>query len=351
MTVGPAPGASGSLARRLAPDVVTAGLERAIEVDQTNVSVAVDESVIVKWFVPPVPHPHPGILVLDHLRRVGFTDMPRFFAAEVVDGEVVATVTELVPGASDGWEWFVDELTGWIDGTVPRATVLHSADALGALGGRLLLALATPSKVIPDPITPFEVAALHPRWRTMLDEALALATGDAATTLRARVEQIEEVLHAAPRSGTTPACPIHGDLHVGQVLRAGRRLVVIDFDGNPVLEPAERHAPRPPAVDVASFVQSVDHAGRVAQHRRPGEAERLDPLIAEAVTRVLDGYREALRVGGRSELLDDRLLGPMRVAQELHELVYAARHLPRWADVPTATLRAMFPDSTPTGTH
>ena len=52
------PGASMELAARLLGRPCS--IERPITVDQTNRSVVVDESVVVKWLVPPVPAPHPG---------------------------------------------------------------------------------------------------------------------------------------------------------------------------------------------------------------------------------------------------------------------------------------------------
>jgi maltokinase len=287
------------VARHLAPGHVDAGRERPITVDQTNVSVVVDEAVIVKWFVPPVPHPHPGVAILEHLQLVGFADMPRFFGVEVLDGSAVATVSELVPDAVDGWEWFVDELTGWVDGTVGRDAVLASARSIGEVGARLHVALASPSVIVPRPTTCIDASWEARRCRTLLNEASALAGGEAAAVLAERAALIEAVFDAV-------------DVTV-------------------------------PAVDVASLVQSVDHAGRVAQKRRPAAAATLDDVIQAAVDATLGACNAELRRAGRAELLDDALLWPLRVAQELHELVYAARHLPRWAYAPTATLRAMFP--------
>jgi maltokinase len=343
VTARPAVGASAGVARHLAPGHVDAGRERPITVDQTNVSVVVDEAVIVKWFVPPVPHPHPGVAILEHLQLVGFADMPRFFGVEVLDGSAVATVSELVPDAVDGWEWFVDELTGWVDGTVGRDAVLASARSIGEVGARLHVALASPSVIVPRPTTCIDASWEARRCRTLLNEASALAGGEAAAVLAERAALIEAVFDAVDVTVPAVASRIHGDLHVGQLLRSPSRLVVTDFDGNPLLDPTERHAMRPAAVDVASLVQSVDHAGRVAQKRRPAAAATLDDVIQAAVDATLGACNAELRRAGRAELLDDALLWPLRVAQELHELVYAARHLPRWAYAPTATLRAMFP--------
>lgn len=323
----PPPGASAAMCRRLVPSLVLAGEERPIEVDQTNRSVVVDEAVIVKWFAPPVLAPHPGAEVVRLLGHLGFDEVPTLHAVEEVDGWVIATISELVPGAIDGWEWFVDELlAGDAD------AVLASARRIGALAGRLHFVLG------PAP-TPVPVAAEIDRCRCLLDRAQSVATGEAAEVLAAAADRIRPVFDGAPTSGRTPAIPIHGDLHVGQLLRSDDRLVVTDFDGNPLTDPGRRHEPRPAVVDVASLVQSIDHSGRVAQRRRPGVA---DELIDGAVTTTLDSYRATLGAAGRAELLDERLLNPLRVAQELHELVYAAEHLPRWAWAPTATLRTMF---------
>jgi maltokinase len=344
---GPVPGASAELARRFAPELVSAGVERAVTVDQTNRSVVVDESIIVKWFVPCVPLPHPGVRVLKHLAAVGFTDMPEFFAAEVVDGQVRASVSEYVVGALDGWDWFVEELTE--AAALPEAATLHSsAHALGSLAGRLHIALATPSAVISDPVVTVDPAEELRRCRSLLDEAAAVVEGDAAAVLHPRISQIGETFASAAtvQSDATPAMPLHGDLHVGQVLRSGERLVITDFDGNPLLDHGEQHLARPAAIDVASLVQSIDHAGRVAQRRRPELADELETLIGAARAAALASYRSTLADAGRSSLFDDRLLTAFQVAQELHELVYAARHLPRWAYAPTAALRAMFPDGT-----
>lgn len=331
------PGASAALARRLAPDQVGPGRERPVAVDQTNRSVVVDDTLIVKWFVPPVPDPHPGIAMIERLRTSGFVEMPRYFGAHAVDGVVVAMVSEFVTGARDGWDWYVDELVGSADGTVPAQRVIDSATAIGALGARLHVASATLGVVMID------VGDEASRWRLLLDEALDVVAGSAAEVLVQREQAIRSAFAAGDSDRTVPAIAVHGDFHVGQLLRAGDRLVITDFDGNPLLDESARHRPRPAVVDVASLVQSVDHAGRVAQKRRPDDAFRLEPLIAASTRAALDAYRSGLESADARWLLDEALLWPMQVAQELHELVYAVRHLPRWTYAPLATLRAMFP--------
>jgi maltokinase len=127
---------------------------------------------------------------------------------------------------------------------------------------------------------------------------------------------------------------IHGDLHAGQFLRAGDRLLVIDFDGDPMTASAERLVQQPVERDLAALLQSLDHVARVANKRRPGAD--VGEFVAAAIGAAERAYRDR-------HIVDDRLLWPLRVAQELHEFAYAALHLPVWTYVPDAAMQALFP--------
>ena len=157
---------------------------------------------------------------------------------------------------------------------------------------------------------------------------------------------------ACPRSKTcwpvsatlagTPVIEGHGDLHVGQVLRCGGRFVVTDFDGNPVLAAEERVLPIPAALDVAGMVQSLAHVAIVARRH----AELDDSALAEVDTLArkafLGAYTHRLDQLGLAELYDADALRAFRLQQVLREIVYAARHLPRWMYVPDAALPALL---------
>jgi predicted trehalose synthase len=125
-------------------------------------------------------------------------------------------------------------------------------------------------------------------------------------------------------------------------LRSRDRIALIDFDGNPLLVDGA-FVPQPPVVDAASLVQSVDHVVRMTQHRRPSHHEHLDALATGMSLAVVDAYRNRLHALGAVDVFDPVLLPALRAVQELHELVYSVRRLPRWAYAPTLALRAMFP--------
>jgi maltokinase len=176
----------------------------------------------------------------------------------------------------------------------------------------------------------------HERAVATLAEALALTPGAEGERLRARAGLARAALAPLATAAPTPLTLVHGDLHVGQVLRHDRGYAVTDFDGNPVLPSTERSRPQPPARDVAGMLRSLDHVGRIANRRTAGQhVDRVDAWIAATRAAFLAAYD--------GPLLDERLLRPFEVEQECRELVYAARHLPRWRYVPDAALAALLP--------
>jgi len=334
-------GTSAELANRMLPAIVEAGAaERPITVDQTNASVVVAETVVVKWLTPPVPEPHPAQLVLAHLQAVGFTEVPAFHGMHTVDGMVEAVVTGYVAGALDGWDWCVDDLTAALTSSATFTEPLRWAERAGAVSARLHLALATPSTIVPEPVGLGSPAVEHDRGLSLLQAALACTAGTEGGRLAERATAIRALIDTISHIGEVDQQLVHGDLHVGQLLRAGDQLFVNDFDGSPVADAAMRRARRTPVVDLASLLQSFDHVGRVVAKRRPADADAIDTFIAAALAACRAGY-ERLRPLTAAER---QLLAPLRAIQELHEFVYASRSLPRWLYVPDAALTAMFPN-------
>lgn len=81
-----------------------------------------------------------------------------------------------------------------------------------------------------------------------LDRALEVTTEPARELLARRADVVRRLVLPPSGLAGTPLVLVHGDLHVGQVLRAGDADVVTDYDGNPVVPPASaRRRKRPPS--------------------------------------------------------------------------------------------------------
>jgi maltokinase len=329
--------------------------ERAITTDQTNESVVVGERAVVKWTVRSTPGANPTPQRMAMLRASGFDGMPRPWGlvqwkpTPTADAELVATVVDLVPDATDGWEWAVADVRAGLSGALDLESATECAEALGTLTARMHLALA-PADV--DAADPEQAAGWATDARAGLREALEVIDGSEGERLASHVDEIAAGFSALAHAAGTPVIPVHGDLHVGQVLRsADGAYLVTDFDGNPVAENAERTAKQPAAVDVASMLQSLDNVGFVVLHRGEGA----DPAWVRrwrerAGERFLSAYAGSLDRAGRRDLLDDALLVPLRLRQVCREFVYAGRHLPHWRYVPHAALADLYPQTT-TGAH
>lgn len=255
---------------------------RRIDVDQTNDSWVVGDSLVVKWTTEPLVGPHPAPERLRRLDAAGFTATPRLRG--IVEWQTpddhwvpVVTAVDLLPDATDGWTWCLDE----------------ARLALGVEQGE------------PTPFTK-------------------------------QLGELTASMHRALADGPTGPVADHGDFHVGQVLRSpDGTLMVIDFDGNPTLSPTERALHRPAAYDVAGMMVSLENVGHVVQHYAPEVAD--DDVIGwtELVqAELLDAYRETA-----AGLLDESLLESYVLDQIHRELAYADSHLPRWRYVPEAALR------------
>lgn len=329
--------------------------ERAIVVDQTNESIAVGESVVVKWQLA-LPlmlddADHPAIRRLDTLSGQQFPGVPRLWSMLIWhDGDrtrLLATVSDYIPDARDGWDWAVDDVRAVARGSSPMPTALEPVHEIARLIAGMHVALAAGGV---GTASADDARDWHQQALDDLAAALALVEGAEGERLAARAARITTGLAPLADAAGTLVLDVHGDLHVGQVLRHGdpASYSVVDFDGNPVLTPSERARSAAAARDVAGMLASLDHVGRVVLHRTdnlgsPGRALVTD-WILQAQQAFLETYRRELAAAGHGHLLDERLVTPMRLQQECRELLYAVRHLPHWRYVPDGALQALLPE-------
>ncbi len=340
--------------------------ERAIGVDQTNESLVVGGQAVVKWLAEPVLRAPDSPDLAAHLVAVGFRDMaPPIGRLRWTEHGQVATLVQVhgwLPDASDGWDWCVADVLAHVthlaeaSANGPRSGRAPCPDAcpgqslgtrLGMLAGALHAALATPSVALPRPVAHAERARIG-MWHATAVEALertqVTVDGAAAAALRPRIGALRARIDTLATIDATPVLRIHGDLHVGQILRIGERLAVIDLDDDVSSPIEERGLPLPAARDVAQLASSLDHVGRIVDRRTDGRLTPvIDAWIDQARQSYLAAYVETLTRAGHRTLLDERLLIAFEAERVCREMLYAAGTLPRWMYAPIGTLRRMIP--------
>lgn len=336
-------GVGRALARLVVPEVEADATERGIDVDQTNNSVIVGERVIVK-IVGEWAAADRSAVLLERLAEAGVDGVDRLrgrvqWRHPRLGTSTLAIVTDFHELATDGWTWAVAHVQARIDGgaepTWPAVLGTQAARLHEVLG-------ADAVRAAPD-----APAARRARAEAALERALAATTGDAGARLANRSEALAGGIRSLEATAPGWQFPIHGDLHVGQVLASPggdgeRRYTVIDFDGDPALPAEERARPDAAARDVAHLLVSLDLVAAVAQKYARRVDDEAWAWADRARASLLAAYRETL---GRSELFDDALLPGFEAEQLAAELHYADRFLPAWRYAPDAAITHRYPSS------
>lgn len=338
---------TGFVLQRIRELPVTASMERDLGSDQTNQSVVVDDSVIVKWHTAVGASGRRSGMLRRHLTLNGFTGGAPLLGVLTWHGPdneeiVVADIDGYLPGAVDGWDLAIAALIERVDpGSPAVAAADELAATLGALTASMHAAASRPSALLVGPRATAgrpELGAWRSEARVALDEAIAIDAPD-KDVLEQRAGALVASMETLLSIDRTTVIPIHGDLHLGQVVGWDGGLAVIDFDGPPTPRRAGVPGLQPAVRDVAQMLCSLDQLAVVVDRRTEGRATHVLRRWASAANReFLGAYRDGLTAADAADLLDDRLLDPFIAEQYCRELIYAARVLPRWRYAPLGAM-------------
>ena len=364
--------------------------------EQSNTSVVINDTYFVKLYRRLERGTNPEKEMLNHLTAVGFPFAPRLHGTiDVRHGDrkyTLGILQEALPVETDGWSYALEGTTrflnrvreqaypgpngtaahnvygptadvtipGWFEDLAPE--MMSLAQVLGVRTAEMHRALA---KATAPALSPTEAPADAGRQlaervqeeasltRDLLRPTDALADADALPGSEgpsdddwaAALDRLD-TLH--DYGGSHMQIRIHGDYHLGQVLRADGDFYLLDFEGEPTRPLDERRRRENALRDVAGMLRSLEYAVLAAwqdhTETAPAYAEWVDALLQFAQVTFLDAYADTV---GEADFLPPKrsrydFLWAFLFDKALYEVRYEINHRPSWAWLPIRGLRRLL---------
>jgi maltokinase len=328
------------------------GPGKLVDAEQSNSSLVFGNRLILKLFRLLEPGENPELEVTRALAGAGFSACPAPLGWIEGLGSTLGILQRYYAGSVDGWTLATERVADHYeaDGGEPD-NFAADAGALGRLTAELhnAMAAALPKVAEGQP----DLGRLSARLLGQLTQVAALVPELAG--LREAIEEVYTKAEAAG-GGSRYLQRIHGDYHLGQVLKANQDWLVIDFEGEPARSLAERRRLASPLQDVAGMLRSFDYAafqplvlGEDPDTPGPTREElaRFEGPAAAWIeanrSAFLDGYLaeagESGQAGGGDHEL---LLRAFELDKAVYEVMYEARHRPPWLQIPLGGIRRLL---------
>jgi maltokinase len=321
------------------------GPSLVVGAEQSNTSLIFGDTLILKVFRKVSAGLNPDIEMHSALASAG----SRHIAAPLgwlegawQDGSTasLAMAQVFLKGATEGWELALtsvrdlfaeadlhaDEVGGDFAGEARR---------LGAATAEVHAALAA---VLPTGrLEGKELVVLADGMRLRLDRAAAEVPDLAPYVDKLRVAFDDLAALGEP----LPVQRVHGDFHLGQVMRTLEGWKLLDFEGEPARPLAERRGLDPAIKDVAGMLRSLDYAPRHLLADHPADLQR-----AYRATEWADRNRDAFLAGyaeggGADPRRQPVLLRAFETDKAVYEVLYEARNRPTWLHIPMAAIHRL----------
>lgn len=343
---------------------------RAVESEQSNSSVILDDEVIVKAFRRPGSGPNPDLQLNRWLTSEGFENVPPQVGEmaylpeepgsdEGTDATIDLAIAQQWIDGADGWQEVLGHLKRVYDEVDPAdaaedmpslveersGRMLDQLEELGDVTAALHIALARQENDVdfaPQSVRKGDIQGWTERIEASLHDLLFRGVDELAE-LRPDVEVLLGRLRDITDAGSMTR--IHGDYHLGQVMLAARGWMIIDFEGEPLRPIEARRLKQSPLRDVAGMLRSFNYAvySGLFERAEPDSDEwrALQPWADQWERMARDRFIKAyFRKSHEGRFLaHDRdalntMLHVFELDKALYEVGYELNHRPGWVRIP-----------------
>ena len=337
-----------------------------IGAEQSNTSVIFGEAIILKVLRKLAPGLNPDIEVHSALAEVGSPHIapplgwvegswPDPDSGQEVSGSL-AMLQEFLKHATEGWQMATTSVRDLLaEGDLHADEVggdfAGESYRLGIVTAEIHVALTRvlPTGVLDRAGVRRTADGMRERLDATVQEVPRLALH--APALRALFDELADVEHPVPVQR------VHGDFHLGQVMRTLDGWKLLDFEGEPAKPLEQRRALDSPLKDVAGMLRSFDYVAH--QHIAVGSSEeqrdyRATEWAERNRTAFCDGYAHAAGHDPRDPSDGSAVvLRAFEADKAVYEVMYEARNRPQWLPIPLAgvarlTARQMSPSTSRT---
>ncbi len=314
------------------------GRYRAFNGNQSNSSFIMGNSVIGKFFRTFSDIHNPDFIIpLNLWKYTSFRNTPEPLGIVTLrENQCLIAFTRFVENQGDYWSYLNERVNSPGDRDLMRKT----AEELSGLTAKLHFSLYSLNgeEFSPELFSPSDVFSLRNSYSQYLEKVCKVCEkeGNRAEFFN-KVYEKKDMLDRIGDNfmnlerGNFMKQRIHGDYHLGQILKTENGPQIIDFEGEPLRTVEEKSSKQSPLKDLAGLIRSFDY---LCQRRLNGDVHESSNL-AEIIISTYEQTMTLLEPEFKDKSGEFRdALTAFIIEKALYETMYEYGNRPDWIQIP-----------------